>query len=107
MAPKKPQAKKPSGTHELDEFAEKYETLCAIYQDPMTVVFEVMANTQDDVSPETRLRAAEILMSYRFPKLKALENAPSNAPTMVFNVQMPQMQPPVAIDITPSLPEAK
>lgn len=108
MAPKKPSAKKPDSRHELDEFAEKYETLCAIYEDPVKVVFHVMSTTEDE---DTKLRAAETLMSYRFPKLKSLENVPSNAPTMQFNIVMQQQQlpapaPAVTVDVTPAqLPE--
>jgi hypothetical protein len=108
MAPRKPLAKKPDSRHELEEFAEKYETLAAIYQDPVMVVFDVMANSADE---DTRVRCAEILMAYRFPKLKTLENAPPNAPTMTFNIQMSAppapVLPPPEIDITPAAESAR
>jgi hypothetical protein len=106
MAPRKPSAKKPDSRHELEEFAEKYETLSAIYEDPVQVVFDVMATTMDE---DTRLRAAEMLMSYRYPKLKSLENAPGNAPTMQFQVilqqpaTLPAPEQAVTIDVTPKL----
>ena len=98
--PRKPRAIKPQKL-ELEEFAEKYETHTLVYGDPTEVVFDIMAS-KEDVSVETRLRAAEILMSYRYPRLKALENAPKDAQTI--NIQIVsavQPTPQVELDVSP------
>lgn len=85
---------------ELDEFAERYETLKDIYRDPVETVFNVM--TDPEVSQEVKLRAAEILMSYRFPKLKALEGAPPQGPQLQMHIVIQEPAKPV-IDVTPAL----
>lgn len=70
---------------ELEEFAERYDTYVTIFKDPVEVVFDLMTNGTD----EMRLRAAEILMSFRYPKLKSMENkGMQNGPTTNFNITM-------------------
>lgn len=87
--PRKPMPKQ-SEQRELEAFAERYDTLSTIYADPVQVVFEIMTRADD----ELRLRAAETLMAYRYPKLKALENKkPQEGPSQVFNIVMQQAQP--------------
>ena len=75
MSQRRPLSKKPAA-HELEAFAEKYDTHALIHGDPVAVVFKVMGETEDE---DTRLRAAEILLSYRYPRLKSLEG---NVPTV-------------------------
>lgn len=72
--------------HELEAFAERYDTLADIYGDPVEVVFKIMADTDDR---ELKLQAANTLMGYRYPRVKAAEGTTQTAPSLVFNVQMP------------------
>lgn len=89
--PSEPQA------HELEAFAEKYDICSDIYGDPVEVVFRIMANTTDE---EVKLRAADMLLSYRYPRVKAAEGAKPGAQTLNFNVTMP----PREVDVTPVKP---
>lgn len=91
MVPRR-QNKKDPQKHELEAFAEKYDTLVAIYGDPVEMVFQVMSDTEDEA---TKLAAANMLMSYRYPRVKAAETNQKSAPVLNFNVTMP----------TPALPE--
>lgn len=83
MPPRKPKAKAPDTTHELDAFAEKYDTHLMLYGDPVEKIFSIMSSSPDE---DTQLRAAEILVSYRYPRLKALEGA--GGPGTVVNIQI-------------------
>jgi hypothetical protein len=97
---KKPTPKKPEQV-QMDEFAEKYEILSAIYGDPVEVLFEIM--THEDASLDLRKSAAVDLMSFRFPKLKALETkVPDTGAPMVFNINLnaPATKQP-ELDVTP------
>lgn len=96
MATRKPPARK-AEQHELDEFAEKYETYTTVYGDPMEAVFQILANTADD---NLKLQAAGMLMSFRFPKLKALETKGQQPGTPIqFNITL--TAPKQELDITP------
>lgn len=88
MPPRKRTREKPQ-KHELEAFAEKYDTYADIFGDPVALVFKIMS---DSVDEEVKLRAADMLMSYRYPRVKAAEGAGSNAPVMNFNVVMPNAQ---------------
>jgi hypothetical protein len=94
-------ARTTSQKHELEAFAEKYDTLACIYGDPIEAVFAIMAkNFQMVKAPdgthifvgddEVALRAAEMLMSYRYPRVKASEGQSNKAPVLNFNVSMPR-----------------
>lgn len=95
--------------HEMEAFAEKYDTYADIFGDPIAVVFQVMADATDY---DTKLTAANMLMSYRFPRVKAAEGNQNKAPTMNFNVVMapppnqelpalPVTRPPLTIVMPP------
>lgn len=86
------QTKKVGQKHEMEAFAEKYDTLADIYGDPVEVVFSIMADSSDE---EVVLRAAEMLMSYRYPRVKSAEGNQAHAPILNFNVQMPRQELPV------------
>jgi hypothetical protein len=104
-APRKPAKRKPE-QHELDEFAERYETFALIYGDPLEAVFEIMAKAEQD--DDTRLQAAKLLMEHRFPKLKALEGTGAAPPQVIFHINAAPAAPRQVIDITPApaqLPE--
>lgn len=96
--------------HELDAFAERYDTYATIYGDPIEFVFRVMANkVPGDFLVETgdRVRAAEILMSHRFPKVKAQEIANPNAPPINFSINVsaaPLDSRPVTLEINSTPP---
>jgi hypothetical protein len=96
---KKPPARK-AQNFELDEFAEKYENFAMIYGDPLEVVFKAMSEAQD---PDEQLEAAKVLLSYRFPRIKAQETVDRSAPPVQFNITLMQPAPKVetSIDITP------
>lgn len=68
--------------HEQEAFAEKYDILALLYGDPVEVVFAVMARAVKAEDDEGARIAADTLMGYRFPKIKAQELAgnPDNAP---------------------------
>lgn len=87
---------------EMDEFAERYETLASIYKDPIEVVFEVMSGS--DTPPETKLQAAGLLMSFRFPKLKALEvKNDNNTKPVQFTINLTTPAPAQPeLDVTPA-----
>lgn len=86
--PSEPQA------HELEAFAEKYDINADIYGDPIEVVFRIMATTSDE---EVKLRAADMLLSYRYPRVKAAEGNKQSAQVLNFNVTMPNKE----LDVTP------
>src|SRR5713226_8821713 len=78
--------------HEMEAFAEKYDILALIHGDPVEVVFGIMALSPDE---EVKLRAAEMLMSYRYPRVKSAEGGAAKAPVLNFNVTMPRPELPV------------
>lgn len=113
---------KTSQKHELEAFAEKYDTLALVYGDPVEVVFSIMAANVRVVldergnpvrvgDDEVALRAAEMLMNYRYPRVKASEGQGTKPPVLNFNVTMPHpelpvnplpqrlMQPPVLVSV--------
>ncbi len=55
-----------------DAFLAVYDKYCTIYKDPVEVMFEIMSD-EDAVDPGVRRAAASDLLSYRFPKTKAIE----------------------------------
>lgn len=69
MAPKKPRKSDPQ-KHELEAFAEKYDTYALIYGDPVEVMFSIMDASMQGKDFEVALRAADMLNSYRFPRVK-------------------------------------
>ena len=100
---KKP-GKRISELRELEEFAEKYETFSMIYGDPVEFMFEVMS--MQEASIETRKAAAEALMSFRFPKLKAIETkAPPSGPQLALQINLVQNEPTPkrTLDVSPTL----
>jgi hypothetical protein len=101
-SPGKPKPRKPA-QHELDEFAERYETLALVYGDPVEAVFEIMSD--NDHEPEVRLQAARLLVEHRYPKLKALDGAPPVGPQVAINITMVQPPKQTVIDVTPALPK--
>lgn len=98
MPPRKLQ-KTNAQKHELEAFAEKYDILALTHGDPVEVVFAIM---QASESEEVRLRAADMLMSYRYPRIKAAEGAPQQAPVLNFNVTMPQPSSEKVIEMRPA-----
>lgn len=93
-----PRRKEPteSQKHELEAFAEKYDVQADIYGDPVVVVFRIMARAAaraDIDGDELALRAADTLMGYRYPKVKAAEIANTVAPVLNFNVSMEAPRP--------------
>lgn len=98
-----PSRKVKAQAHELDAFAEKYELNAALYGDPIEFLFTVMANqlkTKDGkplaADTHERVRAAETLMSHRFPKVKAQEVADPSRPMVQFSINM---TPPPQIEV--------
>jgi hypothetical protein len=93
--PPRRQAPRRAQPHELEAFAEKYETLALIYGDPVETVFNIMAKQAaaggDD---EITLRAAEMLISYRFPRIKAAEDSGKNSgPALNFYIDTGGVHP--------------
>lgn len=84
---------------ERDAFAEKYETLAIMYGDPVEVLFEIMADEDEDT--RERRGAAESLMAYRYPKLKVVEGEKDKTPMVQFNVTLHDAQ--VAV-VAPNMP---
>jgi hypothetical protein len=102
--PNKP-GKKKAEKHEIDAFVEKYETYADVYGDPVEMAFRIMADSTDE---EVQLRAADMLMSYRYPRIKAIQGVQGqNGPQFAFNIniggEQKQLQ---AIDVTPRLTSA-
>jgi hypothetical protein len=98
-SPRKPKPRKPE-QHELDEFAERYETFALVYGDPVEAVFEIMAKAEQD--DDVRLQAAKLLLEHRYPKLKALEGAGAPPMPVQFNINVIRAEKPrVELDITP------
>jgi hypothetical protein len=87
MPPPRRAAKTTPQKHELEAFAEKYDTLTLLYGDPVEMVFRIMSGSGDE---EVQLRAAEMLMSYRYPRVKSVEGTGKTAPILNFNVTMPK-----------------
>jgi hypothetical protein len=103
---RKPSARKAEQA-ELDEFAEKYEIFSSIYGDPVEALFDIMSST--DAPLDLRARCAVDLMSFRFPKLKALENkTPDTGKPVQFTINLvtPDNKP-RELDVTPSPPVLK
>lgn len=61
----------PATRRKTDEFITHYDRLSAIYGDPIKVLFEIAFN--HDIQPSDRRAAASDLLSYRFPKQKAID----------------------------------
>lgn len=108
--PVKPPKKKPAA-HEIDAFNEKYDLYALLYGDPVEVAFSIMArnapeSSAEDKDEEVALRAADMLMSYRYPRIKAIQGSGgSNGPQFAFHIDLsgkPAQLPP--IDVTPTLP---
>lgn len=101
--------------HELDAFAERYDLYADMFGDPIEFMFRVMANKLPDdvvVDVSDRRNAAEVLMSHRFPKVKAQEISNPNAPPINFSINItptPALPTAKVIEIksTPHLPERK
>src|SRR3954471_5115761 len=95
---RKPSARKAEQA-ELDEFAEKYEIFSSIYGDPVEALFDIMSNA--DAPLDLRARCAVDLMSFRFPKLKALENkTPDTGKPVQFTINLVSA-PKQELDVTP------
>lgn len=86
--------------HEMEAFAEKYDTLALLYGDPVEVAFAVMHAAHSENDREMALQAANTLMGYRYPRVKAAEGAVDKAAVMNFNVIMPGEKRP-EVDVTP------
>lgn len=96
--------------HEMEAFAERYDTFALLYGDPVEVAFAVMARsfnpgrdpkTNELLRPNDELAkaTADMLMSYRFPRVKASEVMKPNGQPMQFTVVMQQNAalPPVEV----------
>jgi hypothetical protein len=57
-------------------------------------VFAIMTENNAGTT-RSQLRAAEMLMSYRYPRVKAAEGNSAKAPVLNFNVTMPHPELPV------------
>ncbi len=55
-----------------EAFLAIYDKYATMYKDPVEVMFEIMSD-EDAVDPGVRRAAASDLLSYRFPKTKAIE----------------------------------
>lgn len=85
MPPRKPNKKVPQ-KHELEAFAEQYDIYKDIYGDPIEMAFRIMAGSDDE---NVQLTAANMLMSYRYPKVKASEVVDNNkSPQMTFTINV-------------------
>lgn len=84
MAPRKKPPK--PDARAADAFAETYDAFLMMYGNPVEYLFRTMANPEEDPS-ERRLAAAE-LMSYRFPKLKTLENIGDMTQPVLINIRL-------------------
>lgn len=103
-----PSRKVKAQAHELDAFAEKYELNAVLYGDPIEFLFQVMADQVQGadgkpVSAEIgeRTRAAETLMSHRFPKVKAQEVADPSRPMVQFSINMSPPPPQIEVGKPP------
>lgn len=109
MPPRKLTAKT-GQKHEMEAFAEKYDTLALMYGDPVETVFAIMArNVADRITEDGKiiagdddvaLRAADMLMSYRYARVKAAEVQQAKPTALQFNVIMPGANKPT-IDVSP------
>jgi hypothetical protein len=86
--PPRRQTPKAAQKHELEAFAEKYDTLALLYGDPVETVFAIMSGAFHANDHDTALQAAGVLMRYRFPQVKASEGGQDKTPVMNFNVLM-------------------
>lgn len=84
MAPRKKPPK--PDARAADAFAETYDAFLMMYGNPVEYLFRTMADPEAEDS-ERRLAAAE-LMSYRFPKLKTLENIGGNTQPVLINISL-------------------
>jgi hypothetical protein len=98
MPPRKLNPKAPQ-KHELEAFAEQYDIYKAIYGDPIEYVFQVMSNTDDE---STQITAANMLMSYRYPRIKAAEvpSGANSATPLQLNINV--MAPPAERVVSPA-----
>ncbi len=55
-----------------DQFIEAYDKYSLQYKDPVQVMFEIMSD-EDGIDPGVRRAAASDLLSFRFPKTKAVD----------------------------------
>ncbi len=55
-----------------DQFIDAYDKYALQYKDPVQVMFEIMSD-EDGVDPGVRRAAASDLLSFRFPKTKAID----------------------------------
>ncbi len=55
----------------IDEFVNKYDLLAKTHGDPVEILFEMMADSNIDYT--TRKSCASDLLSYRYPKQKAID----------------------------------
>jgi len=55
-----------------DQFIDAYDKYSLQYKDPVQVMFEIMSD-EDAVDPGVRRAAASDLLSFRFPKTKAID----------------------------------
>lgn len=80
----------PAQKHELEAFAEKYDTLALLYGDPVEVVFKVMSDAVKLGDDAMARIAAVDLMGFRYPKVKAQEvlGDPTKAPITQINVTL-------------------
>ena len=134
MPPAKPKKASNKNRLELEEFSEIYAGFVDIFGDPVEVMFRMMALPAAEsllshgewmalkpaeltpevwaakrpivgISVEGRMKAAETLMSYKFPRLKALEAAPG--PALAVNIHLDGVplgeRPQITIDAEPTL----
>lgn len=80
MLPEKPKPRE-TKKHEIEAFLEKYESYAMVYGDPVQKMFELMATAEDQ---DTQKSAAEILMSYRYPRIKAVDDQGKKGQTFQF-----------------------
>lgn len=95
-----------ANNREIEEFAERYETLSIIFGDPVEVLFGIMASSRPEVTMELRGNVAEKLMSYRYAKLKALENKGGDAQGVTININNVPMAPQMTFTVKSEEDEA-
>jgi len=84
------------------QFRERYDALAEKYTDPVEVLFNMLAD--EDVG--VRLKAASTLVSYRYPKLRAVETTQNTNLTLGVNLAglIPLQANPEPLDVTPTPP---
>jgi hypothetical protein len=59
------------------DFYQRFDKLCKTHGDPLILMFKIAGNKDSKISkdfdPSHRLEAAKQLLSYRYPRLKAIE----------------------------------